>query len=139
MVIIPSVTSRYRPDMTWNALKGTLNPIQKNNIQQSSTLLYKTDSVQTNVFFFWSIKQFASQSINPCKLLMTLSIKINQIVNSACLAILLRYCVTTIGYQTMNIDVVIISILTPKYYNVILPMCSKYPPIFCKFLGNLIL
>ena len=30
MVIISSVTIMHRPDMTWNVLEGTLNPIPKN-------------------------------------------------------------------------------------------------------------
>ena len=29
LVIIPSVTSKHHPDMTWNVLKGMLNQIQK--------------------------------------------------------------------------------------------------------------
>ena len=39
VVIIPSVTSRHLPDMNWNVLKQTLNPIKKSTVKQTNVIV----------------------------------------------------------------------------------------------------
>ena len=50
MVIIPSVKSKHHLDMTWNVLKGTLNPIQKRNKRTPLYFSYLKENIEENLF-----------------------------------------------------------------------------------------